>query len=411
MVYFFFYLPLGLEPRSRRPAWATWTLLSVAVLAFALDRAVPGLVWGHYESLIYIPAAPTPTALLCSTYMHADWFHLLSNMLALLVFGPALEERLGALRFVLLFHLFALCGNFVQGAAALLLAPETAGYGILGASGAIAGLMGLLLVRLHFARIRIGYWTFMPLQAYTEAGTRSLPIVVAVFLWFLIQIGLVVAQSQGSQGGIAVGSHLGGLAAGIACGLMLGLRHEAAAEHHLHRGRDYLGKAQWFAAQGEFLEYVRRRSHDAEGHLELARACRIMERHVEADDSYRAACVLWARRRRLDRVEEAYEEALRGNPGFVLPAPLQWQLATLLERAFKLDRAETAYRLFARVYSSKTTAPVALFRAARLAQRRDDEPAAQALFRTLVAEYPDAAESELARRSSDATGQPLPMGT
>jgi hypothetical protein len=258
--------------------------------------------------------------------------------------------------------------------------------------------MGLAMVRLHFARLRVGYWAFMPLQAYTQAGTRSLPILVAVLLWLLIQGGLALAQSQGAAGGIAVGSHLGGLAGGVALGLLLGLRQEAAAEHHLYRGRRYIGRAQWFAAQGEFLEYVKRQSHDAEGHLELARACRAMERHVEADDSYRAACVLWARARRMDRVEAAYREARRGNPTFVLPPPLQWQLSTLLERALKLDEAERSYRLYAHVYATKPASPVALFRAARLAQRREAASEALELMQSLAREYPDSAEAELARQ-------------
>ncbi|MFQ5599450.1 MAG: rhomboid family intramembrane serine protease [Candidatus Krumholzibacteriia bacterium] len=397
MFYFFYYFPLGMDVRLRRPVWATWVLLVACVFGFLAAHRAPLLLWNHYENLVYVPAFPRLTALVLNAYLHGGWLHLISNMVSLVVFGPPLEDRLGARRFLLLYHICSLFGNLVQGAMALWWVPNTATYGILGASGAIAGLMGLFLVRLYFARLRVGYWTFMPLQAFTRVGAVNVPVVFAVVVWFLVQVGIAVTQTQGSAARVASGSHIGGLAAGVALGLILGLRRAAIAEQHLHRGRYYLDRAQWYPAQGEFIEYVRRQPEDSEGHLELARTYRLTQRHVQADHHYRLACQHLARQRRQDRVEDVHHEAGRGNPAFVLGAPQQLQLAQLLERGFKYDAAERAYLNYVTHYPHERAAPLALYRAGRLAMHQDAAWRAQSIYTRLLDKYPQSTEADLAR--------------
>jgi membrane associated rhomboid family serine protease len=396
MFYFFYYFPLGFDVRARRRAWATWGLVGATLLGFALARLFPAWIWEQYESLVYVPDFPRASALLLNAYLHADWLHWISNMISLVVFGPALEDRLGARRFLLLYHACNVCGNLVQGAMAHALLPGTSGYGILGASGAISGLVGLFVVRLYFARLRVAYWAFMPLQAYTRAGSRQISVGAAVFLWLLMQLAVVLTQTQGAAVQVAAGSHLGGLAAGVGFALTLGLRRQAMAEQHLHRGRSYLARAQWYAAQGELIAYVRRRPGDPEGRLELARTYRLTDDHNLADEQYRVACEQLARGRRIDRVEQIMREAERGRPDFVLRAGLQLRVAQLLERALKPDAAEQAYTSYWRRYPSASGVPVALYRASRLAQRRGAHQLAAELLNRLRLQHPDALETELA---------------
>ena len=395
--YFFFYYPLGLDVRPTRPVWLTWSLAGTALLLFAVAQWDPSWFWTHQSSLVYVPARPTLPSLLANAFMHGDWLHLFSNLLALGVFGPALEARLGPWRFAAVFLLSHVAGNLVQGALVLLWFPDTAGWGVLGASGAIAGLMGVFLVRLHWARLRVGYWAFLPLQAFTQAGTRTLPVLAAVCLWFLLQIGLAAAQLQGASLSVAVGSHLGGLVTGIGMGWFLGLRGDAAAEAHLLRGRRHLGSAAWYPAQSEFLEYVRRCPEDPEGHLELARSFRLTARHGEADEHFHQACAGFARLKRLDRLEAAYGEAARDNRDFALAAELQLQLGRILERGCKEDAAARAYSQYLRVYPQERAVPFALFRLARLTQRRSGPEHARPHYLELLLQHPEAPEAEMAR--------------
>lgn len=400
MVYFFYYFPLGLDVRTPRRVWATWLIMAACIGVFILQRTHPLFFWINQEALIYLPSAPSPSSFVLNAYLHGGWLHLISNMITLMAFAPALESRVGAGRFLLLYHLCNIVANLVQGALVMLALPAYANAGVVGASGALAGVLGLCAVRLDFARLRIGYWAFMPLQAFTRGGLANIPILLAILLWFVLQAGLALTQMEGAGAGVAVGSHLGGLAAGIAFGLLWGLRRAARCEAFFQRGRRYVDRAMWYPALGEFLEYVRFRPADSDGHLELARAYRLTGSHVLADDHYRIASNLIAATGRLDRVEEIYLEAEKGSPLFVLVPALQLQLAQAQDRSMRLAAAEQSYIRYAHHHGQTFEAPFALSRAARLsAQRLGDLCNAQELYQRLVDEYPWTAEAVQARHA------------
>jgi len=366
-------------------------------LAFVLSTFLPDFLDRHYEQFIFVPSHASLSALVLNEYFHGGWLHLVSNMISLLVFAPALEDRLGAKRFLLLYHLCGLAGNIVQGAMSLLWIPGAADFGILGASGAIAGLMGLSLIRLYFAKLRVGYWAFLPLQAYTKVGRVHIPVAIAVVLWLLLQMGIAISQTQGAVAQIAAGAHLGGFLAGIGFALLLGLRSKAAVEQFLHRGKEYLDRAQLFAAQGEFIEYVRRQPEDIEGHLELARTYRFTKRHSQADSHYRKACSLLRKIKRWDRILEIYREAERGHIDFALQTGMQLHVAQLLERSFDVPTAERAYLKYDEIAAPSDQGALALYRAARLALQQNVEWRAQDSFGRLLQKYPFSAEADLAR--------------
>lgn len=396
MIYFFYYMPLGLDLRAQRTPWACLGLVAVITLGFVLQQFGPSW-WMRSEGvLLYVPAAPHPAALLLNAYLHAGVLHLLSNLAALWAFGPALEERLGAWRFLALFHLANAAANLVQGAFSLTLFSDGSAHAILGASGAISGLLGLAVIRLPFAHLRIAYWTFMPLQAFTRAGAVRLAVPVAVVLWFVLQIAILALQSHAGGARIAVGSHLGGLMFGVAIGLLAGLRTDAHAEGELHAGRGYASQSHWYAAQGNFLTYVELRPRDAHGHLELARTLRVTSRHTEADRYYRYACALLMDAGRWDEIRACHAEALRGNAAFVFDARLQLQLAQLYERILEPARAEQAFVAYAHHYPEQPQAALALFRAANLARRRGARSTAHDLLARIVSHHPHTSESELA---------------
>jgi tetratricopeptide (TPR) repeat protein len=237
----------------------------------------------------------------------------------------------------------------------------------------------------------------MPLQAFTRCGAVTVPAIFAIGLWFLLQLSLILLQREGAAAGVACGSHLGGLLAGVGLAIVHRAPLAARAEAHLQRGRSYLDTAAWYAAQGEFIDYVRMQPDDVEGHLELARTYRLTGRHALADEHYRRACQYHATAKRFDRVEETAREAERGNPRFVLDAPLQLQLAQALERSLKRDHAARAYQCYAEVYADAAMAPLCLYRAARLAGTDKAARArAELLLERLVRQYPMAPEAGLA---------------
>jgi membrane associated rhomboid family serine protease len=148
-------------------------------------------------------------SVLFGMFLHAGWLHLLGNMLYLWVFGNNVEDRFGHLRF-LAFYL--LTGAIATLAFAV---PNASSLSTLvGASGAIAGVLGSYLVLFPGARVTVlvPFLFFLPVR---------LPALIVLGLWFLLQLGeLRVASMAG--GGIAYLAHVAGFVAGV--GLTVALR-------------------------------------------------------------------------------------------------------------------------------------------------------------------------------------------
>ncbi len=211
-------IPLRDEnPRSTTP-WTTYVLFgaNLAVFAYQLQVRMAG---GDeaYVSLVtrlgLIPAALTtptqwaqmpvaaPLTLLTSMFVHGDVFHLGGNMLYLWVFADNVEDAMGSARF-LVFYL--LCGLSAAVAQVALL-PDSP-VPMVGASGAIAGVLGAYMLLYPTARVL----TLVFLVIFIRV--MYLPSVFLLGIWFLMQLW---SASSGGTAGVAWYAHLGGFAAGL----------------------------------------------------------------------------------------------------------------------------------------------------------------------------------------------------
>jgi membrane associated rhomboid family serine protease len=150
---------------------------------------------------------------LLSMFLHGGWLHILGNMLYLWIFGDNIEDRLGHLRF-LLFYL--LCGYAATFAHAIFNAAST--VPAIGASGAIAGVLGAYLILHPGARIV----TLVFLGFFFT--TVEVPAIVFLPIWFLIQFfsGVASLGAPGDAGGVAWFAHIGGFVAGPLLLFLLG---------------------------------------------------------------------------------------------------------------------------------------------------------------------------------------------
>jgi membrane associated rhomboid family serine protease len=140
-------------------------------------------------------------------FLHGGWLHLIFNMWTLWLFGPTVEDRMGPGRF-LAFYL--LCG--IAAAIAQVLSDPTSTVPSLGASGAIAGVLGCFVGLFPLARVVVVVpIVFIPLFF-------EVPAFVFIGLWFLIQLlqGTVELLLASSGGGVAWWAHVGGFLAGLA---------------------------------------------------------------------------------------------------------------------------------------------------------------------------------------------------
>ena len=225
-------IPLRDENPSSTPPIVSRVLIAVNVAMFVYEiwlgpELRPFLLeWGlrparltlalHGEGSLFAPAV----TLLTSMFLHGGWAHLIGNMWYLWIFGDNVEDRLGHARFLL----FYLAAGIVAGLAQCFITPASR-LPTVGASGAIAGVLGAYAVAFPRARVI----TLVPIFFFIQI--MALPALVVLGLWFVLQffsgaLSLAAAGAPGGDwsGGIAFWAHIGGFAFGVLAMLMGGGR-------------------------------------------------------------------------------------------------------------------------------------------------------------------------------------------
>ena len=207
-------LPLGDDDSGRRlTTIVTYVLIALNVLVFLLELNNGEAFierWAFVPSRFLSDPAGQFATLFTSMFMHAGWAHLLGNMLYLWIFGDNVEDRLGHALFFVFYIVCGLAATFAQ--LAISLGSTVANVG---ASGAIAGVLGAYLVMFPGKRVSV------------LMGRAVVPMsaLVVIGIWILIQIfSQISVFSAGSQdgGGVAYMAHIGGFVAGVVLAFVLG---------------------------------------------------------------------------------------------------------------------------------------------------------------------------------------------
>ncbi len=407
-MYFFYYIPLGINAKLERFPVMTVAYSAICVAVFVLARYFPDWAAVDFYNLVYVPENANALTSVGSAFLHLGPLHLLGNVIYLVLLGRFVEDRMGALLFTLVYLSSAGIGNYAQGLFNTHVLGDPA-IGIIGASGAIAGLLGVFCVRFIRSKLRLAYWTFMPLQAFTRGGTLEIPAVFAIALWFILQIvrGLVQAETASAQ--VAYVNHIAGFLWGAAVAIAFGQHRQGKIESLLREGQSYMEKGEPYAAQGSFIRYLTYRPLDARVYAALARAMVFSGNSQGAAKNYRQACEMLLDQQQRGEAEALFEEALRGFPSFALSCDHHLSLAFGLERDLKPQLAVIAYKNFGRRYPQHDEAPFALLRAAGLHWNTLSNPAmADGLYRQMIDGYPDDQWVEFAREQIRCLG--LEMG-
>jgi len=142
-MYYLFYIPIGTEARVRQTPWGTIALACVSLGAFLYFLFSPGSEPDYYRFMLH-PGAPSLFTSITSSFLHSGWLHLVSNLIYLGIFAPPIESRIGTGKFLAAYLCFAGLANLTQAWWMLRYTPELSSMPILGASGAVAGVMGTL---------------------------------------------------------------------------------------------------------------------------------------------------------------------------------------------------------------------------------------------------------------------------
>lgn len=211
-------IPLRDENPVRIVPVVTWGVLAACVLAFLVQVSlgaegfnriifglgvIPAVLFGHAYLPPEIALVPPAATVVSSMFLHGGWLHLIGNMLYLWIFGDNIEERMGHVRFLVFYLACGVAAVFAQAVPA----PESV-VPMVGASGAISGVLGAYLLLFPRARVLV----LVPLGFVLQV--IRLPAVWVLGLWFLVQLLSSLGAPEG-EGGVAFRAHLGGFLAGL----------------------------------------------------------------------------------------------------------------------------------------------------------------------------------------------------
>ena len=256
------FLPLGDEPNPRGVPWITYGLIATNVVVYlflslplsgvqadptnpvlvdyvrALLDAIPqdvspaelvGQITA-YDLVVFNhgfrPVAPAPAALLTSMFLHAGFMHLAGNMLFLWIYGDNVEHRLGGVRFLAAYLATGVAATLVHALFSL-----NSALPVVGASGAISGVLGFYFLWFPHNRVRV--WVFLFPFIMTVISLRA-RLVLGIYLFIDNVVPFLFTQGSGG-GGVAYGAHIGGFVAGLGWAWWAGQRAVTAAPREYRR--------------------------------------------------------------------------------------------------------------------------------------------------------------------------------
>jgi membrane associated rhomboid family serine protease len=192
-------------------------LIAVNIVVFVAELTLsPRELRGFMAVYGLVPAHFSWIAAFTAMFVHAGWLHLIGNLLSLWIFGDNVEDRMGHGRYLAFYLLTGLVANLAQTWAR----PDSP-LPLVGASGAIAGVMGAYIVLFPRSRVLV----LLPLIIYVDI--IEIPAIFFLGFWFLLQLlgGVGSLTEEGTMGGVAFWAHAAGFLSGIV-GVLLFRRPE-----------------------------------------------------------------------------------------------------------------------------------------------------------------------------------------
>ena len=379
------------ERKREGVAGVTYTLIFLNILIFyGFELHVnPEII---INNLIFIPYQPTPlnvpVSLIASMFLHAGGGHLWGNMLFLWAVGTVVEKRIGWKKFLAFYLIAGIAANLL--AAAVQFVAFGDATHCLGASGAIAGTMGLFAVRCYFKSMVfplpiLGIFSLI-LPISFKIRLNSLVIIGLFFLSDLSGgIGQVAGQSSSN---IAHWAHIGGMVCGIVLGLLFKLGDQAVEERHLEIGSQALSKRGDLYQGEESLRLALQKNPDnCEVMLVLARILSKFQPTAEGEELYRRAMDLLIKTKPKDvavAFKEYYDRYLKG-----INHDTQFRLATYYRQQNDHEWAARCLELLSDDQSTPTELrEKAIFQCARQMELLGKTDVARHYYQLFVESFP-----------------------
>ncbi len=378
----FFFLPLGTtRPRWRSPN-VTYLLIVANVAVFWLE-----LVYPDSMPVGYIPSHPNLFAWFAALFMHGSGAHLAGNMLFLWLFASLTEDVFGPGWLLGVYFTAYLGATLLHSFIGALFAPAGLDIPVIGASGAIAGIMGLSSVCFWRTKVRVWYLLIIRFGVVEIAAPVFLGLWVA---WEVLQgvLWTALEHAQLASGGVAHWAHVGGFAVGVGAALAFDLRKRLVRNDMMEERRPPETSYEAYAYASELERETRTSPEDAEAWYALARAYELSHKPHRAAPAYARALDLFLRQRKEDQAVRAFRGVKELGDVSVIAPELRFSLACALEeRGLKAD----AFRFFWESAQGEPGSQVetALVRAGEIARAIPGmEQQARNCFERLLAQFP-----------------------
>jgi membrane associated rhomboid family serine protease len=218
-------IPLQDDNPTRSFPIVTVLLIAANILVFLYEISLGSQTDQFIQACAFIPrelvtgqdipppdcVQPPYLTILTSMFMHGGFLHIAGNMLYLWIFGNNVEDSMGSVKFIIFYLICGVAATLTQTFITITFTPNQADIPNLGASGAIAGVLGAYLVLYPSARVK----TLIILGVFLSM--TWIPAIVVLGLWFVLQFLQGVGSLGGgeAQGGVAVWAHIGGFVVGM----------------------------------------------------------------------------------------------------------------------------------------------------------------------------------------------------
>lgn len=209
--------PLRDDRPTFSPPVVTTLLIVACALVFFFELSLDDYSRDYFINIYgLVPAHFRPATLVTSLFIHGGWMHIVGNMLFLWAFGKSLEDAMGHTKFLMFYFVCGIAAGITHVLFNLYTTLPT-----VGASGAIAGVMGAYLVKFPRARIH----TLIILIIFFT--TVDIPAFLILIYWFVTQLFSEygnITQTQVMNGGVAYAAHIGGFVTGMILVQFMGVR-------------------------------------------------------------------------------------------------------------------------------------------------------------------------------------------
>ena len=213
-----FFFPISDENPTKKKPLISWAIISICIfifLKYVFEEnyikeqifisfgMIPALLFGFSELSPSLKVLHPFVTIITSMFIHGGWMHLIGNMTYLYIFGDNIEEVLGKIKFIIFYLATGTCAALSQA----FLDPSST-IPMVGASGAIAGILGAYIILFPKANIRVFFWFIIFFKII------KIRAVFVLGFWIIIQL-ISFSGTDINSGGVAYAAHIGGFICGI----------------------------------------------------------------------------------------------------------------------------------------------------------------------------------------------------